>query len=105
ADSLRLADGEHAADALAAVAAVALKRAASFGRAPVSHDVTAAVSALGLDISPPTGDAAERRRLALEEAHHPHFYKKLRAIADAVPAELLHQPLAAVTTAPAVTWY
>src|SRR4051812_4621084 len=57
--SLRLADGEHEADALAAVGSVALKRASLFGRAPVIHDVKAAAHLLGLDQPPPTGEAGE----------------------------------------------
>lgn len=95
-DKLRLGDGEHTADALAAIRVVALKRAALFGRAPTIADVTAALSLLGLADPPPTGEAAERRRLALEEAHHPHCYVKLRAIADRIDADVLHRPLDAI---------
>lgn len=95
-DTLHLGSHEHEVDALAAVAAVGLKRASLFGRAPVIHDVQAAVVALGFDVEPPTGDAAERRRLRLEEAHHPHFYDKLRDIVDEIGPEWLHRPLAAI---------
>lgn len=104
-DQLRLSDGEHSVDALAAVGAVALKRASLFGRAPVIHDVTAALSLLGLAEPPPTGAAADRRRLALEEAHHPHAYEKLREIVDRVPADALDRPLDAIRADGAiVTW-
>lgn len=103
--TLRLGDHEHEADALAVVAAVALKRASAFGRAPVVHDVTAAVHVLGFDAAPPAGEAAERRRLRLEEVHHPHFYDQLRDIVDEVPLESLHRPLPAIAAdGPVVTW-
>src|SRR4051812_5257700 len=47
--TLKLGSHEHETDALAAVAAVGLKRASLFGRAPVIHDVQAAVVLLGFD--------------------------------------------------------
>jgi hypothetical protein len=94
--TLQLGSHEHESDALAAVAAVGLKRASLFGRAPVIHDVQAGVVVLGFDQAPPTGEAAERRRLRLEEAHHPHFYGKLRSIVDEIGPELLHRPLSAI---------
>lgn len=105
AGTLQLGAHEHESDALAAVGAVGLKRASAFGRAPVVHDVQAAVRALGFDVAPPSGDAGERRRLALEEAHHPHYYDKLRDIVDRVPTEWLHRPLATIRQdAAIVTW-
>ena len=94
--TLQLGSHEHETDALAAVGAVGLKRASLFGRAPVIHDVKAAVTVLGFDQAPPTGDEGERRRLRLEEAHHPHFYDKLREIVDEIGPELLHRPLSAI---------
>ena len=91
--TLQLGTDEHESDALAVVQAVALKRASLFGRAPVIHDLTAAVSVLGFDVAAPTGDAADRRRMMIEEAHHPHCYDKLRAVVDLVDADGLHRPL------------
>jgi hypothetical protein len=46
-DRLALAPHEHVDDALAVVAVVAMRRAASFGRAPVTGDVEFAMSVLG----------------------------------------------------------
>jgi hypothetical protein len=103
--TLTLADGEHESDALAAVKGVALKRASLFGRAPVVHDITSAVAALGLKSAVPTGDAGERRRLLLEEAHHPHCYDKLRAIVDGVDEEALNRPVdQIVATGTVIDW-
>lgn len=103
--TLKLGLNEHESDALAVVGAVGLKRASAFGRAPVIHDVQAAVRALGFDVSPPAGDVGERRRLRLEEAHHPHFYDKLRDIVDEVPTEFLHRPLSVIQQdAAVVSW-
>ncbi|MFN8053182.1 MAG: hypothetical protein U0Q22_17190 [Acidimicrobiales bacterium] len=105
AGTLTLGAGEHEVDALAVVGAVALKRASLFGRAPVIHDVQAAVVALGLDRPAPTGAAADVRRRALEEAHHPHVYDKVRDIVDTVSADYLHRPIDAIRADGAtVTW-
>ncbi|NLA37053.1 MAG: hypothetical protein GX868_15400 [Actinobacteria bacterium] len=103
ADALVLGAHEHLADVRAAVGAVANKRASLYGRAPVIHDVQAAVAALGFYKPAPSGAAGERRAELLEECHHPHYYKRLRAIVDKVPAEALHQPIGQITTV-AVDW-
>jgi hypothetical protein len=71
--------------------AVALKRASLFGRAPVIHDLRIAFTLWGfLDPSAPA-DLVATRQAMFEECHHPHFYGRLRAIADAVPSDLLEQ--------------
>ena len=103
ADALVLGDGEHRGDAVAAVSAVALKRASLFGRAPVVHDVRAAIEILGFGANA-SSDLADWRRVAIEEAHHPHHYPKLRAIADAVPADVLHRPLDAIVADARADW-
>jgi len=77
---------ETVADALAGCIAVATKRAALFGRAPVVHDVGIAYRIWGF-----LGDAAtelvdHRRAMFVSAAHH---YEQQRAIADAVPEETL----------------
>jgi hypothetical protein len=91
-DRLRLHPGEHPDDAIAGATAVALKRASSFGRAPVAHDLTVGFTIWGfLDDDPPKS-LLELRHSMFEECRSPHHYGKLRAIADAVPVEALHQP-------------
>ena len=45
---LVLTPGEHERDVLAGACAVALKRASLFGRAPVVHDLTVALTASGV---------------------------------------------------------
>lgn len=98
-DGLVAGPHEHVADLRAAVGAVALKRASLYGRAPVIHDVTAAITLLGFDKPAPSGEAGERRALLLAECHHPHFYVRLREIADKVPAEALKRPISEITAA------
>ena len=98
---LRIA--QRLADAVAAVSAVALKRASLFGRAPVVHDVRAAIEILGFGANA-SSDLADWRRVAIEEAHHPHHYPKLRAIADAVPADVLRRPLDAIVADARADW-
>lgn len=93
---LQLAPGEHAKDALAGIVAVGLKRASSFGRAPVIHDLRVAATIFGfLDASPDPELVALRHRL-LEEVSHFHHYMQLRRVVDMVPVEVLRRSLAEV---------
>ena len=95
-DRLHLAEGEHAADALAGAATIAMKRSGLFGRAPVVHDVTVGLTVWGfLD---PSADAelVALRRERFEEVHHFVHYTELRRIADAVSDDVLRQPHTAI---------
>jgi hypothetical protein len=101
---LHLAEGEHERDALAGAQAVALKRAALFGRAPVIHDLTVALTVWGfLDPSPPA-DLVDLRRDLFEEVSHPHHYAELRHIVDLVPEATLRMAPAEVTLAQRGDW-
>ncbi len=85
-DALVLAPHEHADDALAVIAEIAMKRAAEYGRAPVMHDVDVAIELLGY-----LGDADPEyvtwRVHAVEGAHH--TYRERRALVDAIPIDVL----------------
>jgi len=85
-DRLRLGPHEHADDAVAVVAEIAAKRAASFGRAPVIADVDVAIKLLGYDgeVDP---EFVEVRSTLVHEAHH--SYSARRALVDTVPEELV----------------
>ena len=85
-DRLSLAPGEKADDAVAGCVAVAMKRAALFGRAPLVHDLDVAFRVWGF-----LGEAPEqliRYRAHLFEGAG-HQYDQQRAVADAVPDETL----------------
>jgi hypothetical protein len=102
--TLSLHPGEHEDDALAGAVAVGLKRASLFGRAPVAHDVRVGLGIWGfLDADAPK-DLVEVRHQRFEEVHHPYQYSKLRAVADAVPAEVLRQPHEAILDQAAADW-
>ena len=60
---LQLAEGEHERDALVGAAQVALKRASIFGRAPVLHDLTVALTIWGF-----LDERARRARRAAQAA-------------------------------------
>ena len=87
---LQLASDESEEDALAGCIAVALKRASLFGRAPVLHDLTVALTVWGF-----LGDAAPSliayRQPLFAEVANPHHYPEQRRIVDLVPDEVLLQ--------------
>lgn len=104
APELQLTTGEHAKDALAGIVAVALKRASSYGRAPVMADLRIAATIWGfLDAGAPTA-LVDLRRTMFEEVGHFHHYMELRAIADAVPTEVLRQTPEQVAAAHQTDW-
>ena len=89
AERLQLGSHETVHDVVPVLAEIAGKRAALFGRAPVIHDVDAAVKLLGYDGSADP-DFAEIRALIVQEAGHD--YLRRRAIVDTVPEQLLRLP-------------
>jgi hypothetical protein len=92
-DRLQLAPHEHAEDALALVAELAMRRAAHYGRAPVIHDLDVAMRILGYDGSD-DADFADWRMRAVEGAHHEYFER--RTLVDAVPIDVLRLAPSAV---------
>ena len=85
-DRLALAPGEHRADALAGGAAVATKRSALLGRAPVVYDLEIAFTIWGFLAPAPPDLVSFRAPMFAEVAHH---YEQQRAIADQVPEATL----------------
>jgi hypothetical protein len=100
---LTLHPGEHEKDALAGGVAVGLKRASIFGRAPVIHDLTIALTAWGFLGEAPK-DLVELRKHLFEEVWHPHHYAELRRIVDLVPEATLRMTPAQVTEAHRADW-
>jgi hypothetical protein len=100
---LTLTPGEHERDALAGAAAVALKRSSLFGRAPIVHDLTVALTIWGF-----LGDAPDAlvtfRKGLFEEVWHPHHYSEQRRIADLVPDDTLRRTPQQVTEAHRRDW-
>jgi hypothetical protein len=88
-DSLQLAPHEHRADALAVVAELGMKRAASYGRAPILADVEIAASLLGYQ-----GECDDAFAVWRREVTHgaDHDYSVRRALVDAVPDAVLRLP-------------
>jgi hypothetical protein len=88
-----LAPGEHAHDVDAIVAGIAMKRAASFGRAPMMDDVRIAAELLGYTDSV-ASDFVTWRVTAVHDAGH--AYPVRRAVVDGVDEVYLKQPAATV---------
>ena len=85
-DRLALAPHEHAEDAVAVVGELAMKRAASYGRAPVMTDVECAMLVLGYQ-GGADPDFAQWRASAVETAGHD--YARRRVFCDAVDFDAL----------------
>lgn len=83
---LRVAEGETIEDAVAGCTAVAMRRSASFGRAPVVHDLRFAFTLWGFFDGAPEDLVRERAPLFRSAGHH---YQNQRAIADAVHDDAL----------------
>jgi hypothetical protein len=97
-DRMALAPHEHVEDAVAVVGEMAMKRAASYGRAPVMTDVECAMLILGYQggVDPAF---AKWRVHAVEGAHED--YPRRRALCDAVDLDALR--LAPTALAPRAT--
>ena len=85
-------------EVLAGAVAVALKRASLFGRAPVVHNLTVALTIWGF-LGEAPAPLVELRRPLFEEVWHPHHYAELRRIVDLVPEASLRLTPAQVTDA------
>lgn len=89
---VKVQPGEHESDALAGAVVIGLKRASLFGRAPIIHDVRIGLALWKWFDDAPPADLVAIRSEMFEEAHHPHHYDRLRAIADAVSPQILARP-------------
>jgi hypothetical protein len=86
-DRWKLAPTEYVGDAIAVVAEIAGRRAASFGRAPVIRDIEFAATLLGYDTA---DDFASTRVRLVHDASHD--YLRRRAVVDSVPDDVVRAP-------------
>ena len=84
---LELAIGEHREDVERAVAAIAIKRAAFFSRAPVIHDVDFAIGLLGYGEADIPVEVLEHRKAVVSGVSHDYF--KMRRMLEAIGPETL----------------
>lgn len=98
-----LTNGEHERDALAGAVAVGLKRASLFGRAPVVHDLTVALTIWGF-LGDAPADLVALRKPLFEEVAHPHHYAEQRRIADLVDDDVLRMTPQQVADAHRSDW-
>jgi hypothetical protein len=100
---LSLSKGEHERDALAGACAVALRRASLFGRAPVVHDLTVALTVWGF-LGDAPAELVQLRRTLFEEVAHPHHYPEQRRIVDLVSEDTLRMTPQQVAQASRADW-
>lgn len=87
---VRVQPGESVDDALRGCSLIALKRASLFGRAPMVHDLTLALTIWGFLSDNPPADLVAARRDLFDGVHHvAHHYAEGRFIADLVPEATL----------------
>ena len=91
-DRLVLAPGEHLGDVVSACVAIALRRAAIFGRAPVLADLEVAFGLLGYLYDAPAALVSPRRRF-VDGAEHDDW--KVRDLVPRLPEAVLREPPAA----------
>jgi len=101
---LSLKEGERDSDALAGASAIAMKRSGIFGRSPVVHDLRVGLTLWGfLDVNA-ADELVDIRRAWFNEVHLSIHYTALRRIADAVSADFLRQPHAAILAQYQTDW-
>ncbi len=88
-DELHLAAGEHWDDVKSLIAAIAMRRASLFGRAPVIHDVRVAAGLFGYDDPGAPDDLVAYRRDAADETAHAHHDDHLRDVVDRISDDVL----------------
>ena len=100
----QLADHEHADDVIVGVLGVVTRRASLYARAPMIHDVRLAFEIYGL-YDPPGPELADwRRRSFAGLSHGSAHYLEARALADAVPEEILRGTPEAAAVARQADW-
>jgi hypothetical protein len=83
---IRVQSGESLDDAIRGTVVIALRRASMYGRAPVIHDVTFALTIWGWLLDNPPVDLVERRKeLFGGLGHAAHSYYEARELVDLVP--------------------
>lgn len=103
--SVQVQPGESVDDALRGCVGIGLRRASLFGRAPVVHDLTLALTAWGfLDTAPPVDLVALRRPAFAGVANASHHYFELLALVDRMPEETLRMSHTAVQQAYPARW-
>jgi hypothetical protein len=80
---------DHFEDVAAGLVAVGLKRAASYGRAPILADLEVAAASFGFFDDTAARSVVEPRSHAFAGVASPHHYEKLRELADSVATESL----------------
>ena len=85
-----LGEGEHMDDAIAAALAIGMRRAAIFGRAPVSADLEFALASLGF-LAPVDAATASRRQKLISGLSHDYF--RQRRLADICDDTALRAPI------------
>ncbi len=94
----------HRDDAVAGCVAVAMKRSALFGRAPVIHDLTVAFTIFGFLDGAPQSELVQLREQLFAQVRSAHHYPELRHLVDLVPESALAKSPDAIEAAYRGAW-
>lgn len=102
---IRTQSGESVDDAIRGSIGLAMRRAATFGRAPVMDDVLCALTIWGWLLDEIPAELAGRRlELFAGIGAGSHHYAEARAIVDSIPEQTMHMTLAQLTAAMPGSW-
>lgn len=104
-DRIRIQAGESIDDAVRGSVGIAMRRAATFGRAPVIDDVLCALTMWGWLLDELPADLAECRLESFAGIGlGSHHYAEARAVVDSIPEQTLRMTLAQLTAAMPGSW-
>ena len=103
-EKLALRPGEDADDALAGAVGIALRRASLFGRAPVIHDVSVALTVWGFLDGQAPDDLVALRRGLFEGTSDVRHHDQLQHVVDRVPEATLRRTPDDVRSAYSSDW-
>jgi len=101
---LVLSDAERVDDAVTGCTAIGMRRASSYGRAPVIHDLRIAFTTCGFLDTAPAADLVALRVASFAGLADPHHYEAVRALVDSIPETTLRMSPAEVNEIYSVSW-
>jgi hypothetical protein len=101
---IKVQEGENLEDAIRGTIGIALKRASMYGRAPVMHDLTFALTIWGWFVETPPADLLAKRRTVFAGLRDAHHYYECRELVDMVPDTTFQLSIDQLTASTPMSW-